>query len=158
MAEFFDVGIFPGHFVSLLGDGIIPSYLRRVGIVASLHLRKQQGSIRAEEIVAIPEIVVEQRVFPGRPFPGCQGRRTIGQEDRSQGSVLKSQGDAGRILHREVPDLVAHQGIDFIDLAADIPEVIDLMDQIDQDRPSALSPFSRTGDPHNRTPVSAGPT
>ena len=82
--------------------------------------------------------MVQQRVFSGRPFPGRQGRRTIGKEYRPQGSVLESQGDAGRILHREVPDLVAHHGIDLIDLTTDISEVVDLMDQIDQDRPSPL--------------------
>jgi len=123
----------------MLSDGIIPSYSRGVGVVESLHLREQQRALCPEEVIAVSEIVVQQRVFSGRPFPGRQGRRTIRQKNSSQCSVFESQGDAGCILHRKIPDLVTHQGIDFFDLTTDISEVIDLMDQIDKDR---ASPFS----------------
>ena len=145
--------------------------LRRIAVVAFLHLREQQGALRTEKLAAISEITVKERVFPGRSFPGGQGRRAIGHKNCPEHPVPESQRNGGRILYREISDFIADIGIDFLDLAADMSQVVDLVDQIDQDRPAALflSPGERPliigfrfqhgpchGNPHQPTQLASG--
>ena len=111
---------------------------RRLGVAAHPQRWNGQGAARSRDQVAV--VVGRRRVggvLARGVLPRPRGGGGVGEQERPERAGGEPHRDGDGVLDREAAGLRTRQGLDRDDVPADRAQVVDLVDQVDQDRTAA---------------------
>ncbi len=89
--------------------------------------------------------MIEEEVLTGVGLiPDISGGG-VGKKNICHCATRQPEADADGVLDREFPALIAHLRIQTRDVTADVAYIINLMDQVDPDRPSSVGALQAKG-------------
>ena len=81
--------------------------------------------------------MVEEKVLTSVGFVSDISGDSVGEKNICHCATCQAKADADRVFDGELPRFIAHLRIQTRDVTADVTDIINLMDQVDPDRPSS---------------------
>ena len=138
MAELLGIGIAEVQRVALLGDLILPTLARP--IVPVLEAGQRERGVGAGQEVRVDVLTRETLGFARREIPVPGRCCSIRNGDRSECAVAKPEQDDRGVFDFEFPDVVRRHCLYRLDIAEQEPNLIDVVDEVDENGPAALAP------------------
>jgi len=131
------VGILAVNLDSLFRKRELPPCLGRIPIEKSLHPGEGDHALCSVVDIAVLRAVIEEEVLTGVRFiPDISGGG-VGEKNICHCAICQPEIDAHGVLHSELSRLIAHLRVQTSNVTADVTDIINLMDQVDTDRPAS---------------------
>jgi len=145
MAQLLGVGAAGVHGGSLQCERVVPTLRGALvlTIAPDLETRQCQRPLGTRVEVRVDILAREAlRLSCAEiPVPGCN--RRVRDGDRAERTVAKTQRHHCGVLHLESAHGVRGQRLNALDLSVEMTHEVDVMDQVDEDRPTAFLPPPR---------------